>query len=172
MRAVGFSDMGAGAYWRFHLWNTALRTVADWIDRAGSVVVRALALPGDVLTGALMAGAGVRPEAERRDGPLGVGAAADILIAYGLDRMYASRDGEAPDRAVRWAAAEALGEMGKAAATPEVVGALLGRLRDGDEDPFVRSAAARALGRMGPRAATPEVLRALVECLGPEEVKP
>ncbi len=76
----------AGTYWNFHLWNTALRTMADWADRAGSVAVRAVTLPGDVLAAAVAAGAGVRLESERGGGSLGVGAAADILIAYSMGR--------------------------------------------------------------------------------------
>jgi HEAT repeat protein len=51
----------------------------------------------------------------------------------------------------------------KGAARPEVLQALLERLRDEDKD--VRYAAALDLWKMGPAAATPEVLQALTECL-------
>jgi HEAT repeat protein len=71
------------------------------------------------------------------------------------------------DWRVRYAAAQALGAMGPAAATPEVLQALLACLRD--EDGEVRWAAAEALGQMGPAAATPEVLQALMGCLRDED---
>jgi HEAT repeat protein len=64
---------------------------------------------------------------------------------------------------VRAAAAEALGAMGEAAATPKVLQALTECLRDKDEG--VRYAAAGALGRMGKAAAQPEVIRTLVKRL-------
>lgn len=48
------------------------------------------------------------------------------------------------DADVRWAAAEALGAMGAAAATPEVLQTLVRRLED--EDAAVREAAAEVLG--------------------------
>jgi len=73
------------------------------------------------------------------------------------------RDGDA---GVRLEAARALGEMGEAAAVPEVLRALVGRLRDRSETSGVRAQAAWALRRMGPSAAVPEVLEALRECLG------
>jgi len=57
-----------------------------------------------------------------------------------------------------------LGQMGAAAATPEVIEALVQCLRK-DKDGWVRGAAARALGQMGAAAATPEVLQALAERL-------
>ncbi len=75
-----------------------------------------------------------------------------------------------PNPYVRRNAAWALGAMGKAAATPEVLGALIQRLREG-EDWLVRQAAAWALGQMGPAAATPEVLGALLERLQEDENK-
>ena len=69
-----------------------------------------------------------------------------------------------PDPDVRSDAAWALGRMGEAAAKPEVIGALIQRLRE-DEAEGVRQEAARALGEMGPAAATLEVLEALVQAL-------
>jgi prepilin-type N-terminal cleavage/methylation domain-containing protein len=77
--------------------------------------------------------------------------------------LEALRDGDA---GVRLEAARALGEMGSAAATPEVLRALVGRLRDRSETSGVRAQAAWALKRMGPSAAVPEVLEALRACLG------
>jgi hypothetical protein len=77
--------------------------------------------------------------------------------------LEALRDGDA---GVRLEAARALGEMGEAAAVPEVLRALVGRLRDRSEMSGVRAQAAWALKRMGPSAAVPEVLEALRECLG------
>lgn len=77
--------------------------------------------------------------------------------------LEALRDGDA---GVRLEAARALGEMGEAAATPEVLRALVGRLRDRSETSGVRAQAAWALKRMGPSAAVPEVLEALRACLG------
>jgi HEAT repeat protein len=71
------------------------------------------------------------------------------------------------DPAVRREAAEALGEMGDAAAAPEVLEALRERL--GDDDPKVRTYAAWALGMMGEAAARPEVLEALVGRLKDED---
>jgi HEAT repeat protein len=68
-----------------------------------------------------------------------------------------------PDPQARRTAAEAIGEMGPAAADPEVVNALLGRLHDRGEAWPVRRAAARALGAMGSAAAIPEVITALLE---------
>jgi len=73
-----------------------------------------------------------------------------------------------PDPYVRREAARALGRMGEAAATPEVVGALIQRLRE-DEDWVVRMNAAEALGMMGPAAATLEVLGALAQRLREDE---
>jgi HEAT repeat protein len=72
-----------------------------------------------------------------------------------------------PDRQVRTAAAEALGEIGPAAA--EVVPRLLTLLGDTEAD--VRSLAAQALGRIGPAA--PEVKQELTNLLGDprEEVR-
>lgn len=61
----------------------------------------------------------------------------------------------AADCRVRWAAADALGKIGPAAA--EAVPALTAALTDADWD--VRRAAADALGRIGPEAA--EVVPAL-----------
>jgi ABC-type nitrate/sulfonate/bicarbonate transport system substrate-binding protein len=56
--------------------------------------------------------------------------------------------------------------MGEAAARPEVLQALLKRLRE--VYVYVRRAAARALGAMGEAAARPEVLQALLEGLRDE----
>ncbi|MBC7287668.1 MAG: HEAT repeat domain-containing protein [Armatimonadetes bacterium] len=70
------------------------------------------------------------------------------------------------DKAVRRAAAEALGEMAPHSATPEVLSALVERL--GDADGYVRGGAAWALGKMAPHSATPEVIGALVERLRDE----
>ena len=75
-----------------------------------------------------------------------------------------------PDPYVRQKAAEVLGKMGTAAATPKVVQALTERLRE-DENKGVREAAARALGRMETAAATPEVLQALTERLREDAAK-
>ena len=73
-----------------------------------------------------------------------------------------------PNPSVRQEAAWDLGRMGTAAATPEVLGALIQRLRK-DEDWVVRMAAAEAMGEMGEAAATPEVLGALAERLLQDE---
>jgi HEAT repeat protein len=60
-------------------------------------------------------------------------------------------------------AASVLGRMGAAAATPEVLAALLMLLSDADREG--RRMAALVLGRMGAAAATPEVLAALLTLL-------
>ena len=60
-----------------------------------------------------------------------------------------------PEPSVRHVAAKALGQMGKAAATPEVLEALRACLWD--EDEWVRYEAAWALERMGEAAARPGV---------------
>ena len=73
-----------------------------------------------------------------------------------------------PDPDVRSEAAEALGQMGVAAATPEVIEALVDRLLR-DEAWVVRMNAAQALGRMGAAAATPEVVGALAQRLREDE---
>jgi len=73
-----------------------------------------------------------------------------------------------PNPSVRGEAAWALGAMGTAAATPEVLGALIQRLRK-DEDGGVRYEAAKALGKIGKAAATPEVIEALVQALRKDE---
>ncbi len=57
------------------------------------------------------------------------------------------------DSDVREAAAEALGQLGAGAATPEVVGRLVALTADTDSD--VRQAAAGALGQLGAGATTP-----------------
>jgi len=69
------------------------------------------------------------------------------------------------DPEVRRRAAEALRWKGRA--EPEVLNALVGRLRDAHRR--VRRAAARALGEMGEAAVVPEVLRALLERLRDED---
>lgn len=64
--------------------------------------------------------------------------------------------------------AQALGDTGAAAATPEVLARLTDRLGDGDWP--VRRAAAQALGDIGAAAATPEVLARLAELLRDPEL--
>jgi hypothetical protein len=71
------------------------------------------------------------------------------------------------DADARYAAAWALWEMGEAAATPEVLHALLEYLRD--EDWPVRWVAARALERIAKAAATPRVLQTFLEYLRDED---
>jgi HEAT repeat protein len=68
-----------------------------------------------------------------------------------------------PDEAVRGRAAEGLGRMGSAAATPEVLAQLTECLHDPQK--AMRRRAAEALGQMGSAAATPEVLARLIELL-------
>jgi HEAT repeat protein len=73
------------------------------------------------------------------------------------------------EEVVRWAAAQALGKLGAAAAHPEVIPALLAALKD--QDHLVRWAAAEAIGELGGAAAHPEVIPALLAALkGQEEV--
>jgi hypothetical protein len=60
------------------------------------------------------------------------------------------------DSYVRSVAARAIGAMGAAAATPDILATLPALLRDADPD--VRSEAARAIGAMGAAAATPDIL--------------
>ena len=57
-----------------------------------------------------------------------------------------------PDWRVSNAAANAVGELGAAVATPEILGQLAGWLRDPDSS--VRQTAAEALGKLGAAAAT------------------
>jgi len=71
------------------------------------------------------------------------------------------------DKKVRYAAENAIKEIGKIAATPEIVSALAGLLGDGDGR--VRSYAAMALGAMGASAATSEILRALLKLMHDED---
>jgi hypothetical protein len=61
---------------------------------------------------------------------------------------------------VRSLAADALGRLGAAAATPDVLARLVALIQDGNEQ--VRSLAADALGRLGAAAATPDVLARLI----------
>jgi HEAT repeat protein len=59
----------------------------------------------------------------------------------------------------------ALGQLGAAAATPEVLTALLHLLADADADISTRGVTVGALGQLGAAAATPEVLTALLHLL-------
>ena len=61
-------------------------------------------------------------------------------------------------------AARALRQMGAAAATPEVVTALLQALAESDSN-VLRQAAAWVLGQLGAAAATPGVVTALLQAL-------
>jgi energy-coupling factor transporter ATP-binding protein EcfA2 len=71
--------------------------------------------------------------------------------------LLLSQDG---NEEVRASAADALGRLGAAAATPEVVAQLVALIQDGNEG--VRASAVYALGRLGAAAATPEVVARLV----------
>jgi HEAT repeat protein len=64
---------------------------------------------------------------------------------------------------MRIAAARAVGGLGGAAATPEILARLAELLRDQDSD--VRWTATRALAGLGVAAATPEILARLAELL-------
>jgi hypothetical protein len=64
---------------------------------------------------------------------------------------------------VRYAAASAVGALGQAGATPQVLDALLPLLRDTDMG--VRDAAARAVGALGDQAATRDNLNALADLI-------
>jgi HEAT repeat protein len=95
---------------------------------------------------------------------------AEERMAELLERLRSGRP------VVRLEAAKALGEMGEGAVVPEVLEALVERLRD-DEAPEVRREVAEALAKMAFGAswdvkravATPEVVRALRERLGDDD---
>ena len=65
---------------------------------------------------------------------------------------------------MRSRAAEALGELGEAAATPEVVSALVQVFTD-ESHSLVRGSAAEALGKLSEAAATAEVVSVLVRAV-------
>jgi HEAT repeat protein len=89
----------------------------------------------------------------------------DERLYKGGPLIYTSFFGFGPSKGDRKkSAAYALGLMGEAAATPEVLRFLLAAFSD--QDRSVRCSAANALGRMGAAAATPEVLRSLLAALG------
>ncbi len=106
-----------------------------------------------------LAGLDAKTTQERRN-------AAFALGKMGKDAQHAVKYLTArlddPDRAVREAAAFAIGEICLAAKVwrPESLGPLCARLKDEKEDPLVRRSAAFALGSMG-RANDPEVRAAL-----------
>jgi HEAT repeat protein/energy-coupling factor transporter ATP-binding protein EcfA2 len=68
------------------------------------------------------------------------------------------------DSSVRGSAAEALGQMGATAATPDTLARLLELLADASD--AVRRSATEALGEIGAAAATPDTLARLLELLG------
>jgi HEAT repeat protein len=95
-----------------------------------------------------------------------VSSAPGYVRPWGMRQLideYSGGPAEVLQKDVRRSVVWALGRMGPAAATPEVLQALLEYLRH--EDGRVREAAAKALGAMGEAAARPEVLQALTERL-------
>ncbi len=81
-----------------------------------------------------------------------------IPLATHLARLLTDADGDVRETAVR-----AVGGIGSAAATPEILALLARRLTDADGR--VREAAVRAVGGIGSAAATPEILASLARRL-------